>query len=96
MSSKGSTAAAPGTPSKPDELLPIADAAQRLRQSPWTLKRMHKAGNLPAVISGGRWFVPESFVAAVFASPRPKQAGVIEQVAAEWFAARSATSEAVA
>lgn len=55
---------------------------------------MHAKGHLPAVISGSRWFVPESFVTMVIRSPRPKQAGVIEEVAAEWFAAN--TSEAVA
>ena len=77
-----------------DELLPIGDAAQRLGRSPWTLKRMHKAGNLPAVISGRLWYVPASFVAMVHASPRPGRAGVLEEVAAEWFAAHA--SEAVA
>jgi len=77
-----------------DELLPIIDASQRLKISPWTLKRMHKAGNLPAVIANSRWFVPESFVVMVLGSPRPGRAGLIEEVAAEWFAAH--TPQAVA
>ena len=77
-----------------DELLPILDASQRLKISPWTLKRMHAKGNLPAVIANSRWFVPESFVAMVLGSPRPGRAGVIEEVAADWFAAH--TPQAVA
>ena len=91
---KVSTAAQQGTPQYADSLLPIADASERLNLSPWALKRMHKAGNLPAVIANSRWFVPESFVAMVLGSPRPGRAGVVEEVAAEWFAAH--TSEAVA
>lgn len=87
MNAKGSTAEPQGGAQRSDKLLPIADAAERLQISPWALKRLHKAGHLPAVIANSRWFVPESFVAAVFASPRPKRAGVIEQVAVEWFAA---------
>ena len=55
---------------------------------------MHAKGNLPAVIANSRWFVPESFVAMVLGSPRPGRAGVIEEVAADWFAAH--TPEAVA
>lgn len=82
------------TAAQRDELLPIADASKRLKISPWTLKRMHGAGNLPAVIANSRWFVPESFVAMVVGSPRPGRAGLIEEVAADWFAAH--TAEAVA
>ena len=82
------------TAAQRDELLPITDASKRLKLSPWTLKRMHKAGNLPAVIANSRWFVPESFVAMVLGSPRPGRAGVVEEVAADWFAAH--TPEAVA
>ena len=70
-----------------DSLLPMADASERLNISPWALKRMHKAGHLPAVIANGRWFVPESFVGMVLSSPRPGRAGDVEEVAAEWFAA---------
>ena len=77
-----------------DELLPIVDASQRLKISPWTLKRMHAKGNLPAVIANSRWFVPESFVVMVLGSPRPGRAGLIEEVAAAWFAAHA--PEAVA
>ena len=94
MSAKAKTAATQGSPLRSDSLLPIADASERLKLSPWALKRMHKAGNLPAVIANSRWFVPESFVAMVLGSPRPGRAGVIEEVAAEWFAAH--TPEAVA
>ena len=89
MSTRPSTAAQQG-----DELLPIADASDRLKISSWTLKRMHAKGNLPAVIANSRWFVPESFVAMVLGSPRPGRAGVIEEVAADWFAAH--TPQAVA
>ena len=89
MSTRPSTGA-----QQADELLPIADASDRLKISPWTLKRMHARGNLPAVIANSRWFVPESFVAMVLGSPRPGRAGVIEEVAADWFAAH--TPEAVA
>ena len=94
MSAKASTAEPQGSARHSDKLLPIADASERLQLSPWALKRMHAKGNLPAVIANKRWFVPESFVAMVFASPRPKQAGSIEQIAADWFAAH--TTEAVA
>lgn len=94
MSARLKTQAPQGSTPQTDKLLPIADASERLQLSPWALKRMHKAGNLPAVIANKRWFVPESFVVMVFASPRPKRAGSLEQIAAEWFAAH--TSEAVA
>ena len=79
-----------------DSLLPMAVASERLQLSPWALKRMHAKGHVPAVIVNGRWFVPESFVAMVLASPRPGRAGLIEEVAAEWFAARNASDMAVA
>jgi len=72
-----------------ESLVPIADASRRLGRSVWTLKRRHAEGNLPAVIDGGRWLVPESFINAVVASARPKQAGAIEQVARDWFAAHA-------
>ena len=77
-----------------ESLVPIADAAQRLGRSVWTLKRRHAEGHLPAVIDGGRWLIHESFIEAVLASARPKQAGSIERAAREWFAAH--TPEAVA
>lgn len=94
MSARAKIAESQGSPPRSDSLLPIADASERLKISPWALKRMHKAGNLPAVIANSRWFVPESFVAMVLGSPRPGRAGVIEEVAAEWFAAHA--PEAVA
>ena len=94
MNAKASTAAQQGAARHADKLLPIADASERLRISPWALKRMHKAGNLPAVIANKRWFVPESFVAMVLGSPRPGRAGVIEDIARDWFTAH--TAEAVA
>jgi hypothetical protein len=52
----------------------------------WTLKRRYAEGHLPVVIDGNRWLVPESFIEAVLASARPKQAGSIEEIAREWFA----------
>jgi hypothetical protein len=43
---------------------------------------------MPAVIGpGGRWSTYESFIDAVLASARPRQAGVIEEIARDWFAA---------
>ena len=94
MNAKASTASRQDSRPNSDSLLPIADASERLKISTWALKRMHKAGNLPAVIANKRWFVPESFVAMVLGSPRPGRAGVIEEVAADWFAAH--TPKAVA
>jgi len=50
---------------------------------------------MPAVVTpGGQWSTYESFIDAVLASARPKQAGSIEQIARDWFAEH--TSEAVA
>ena len=72
-----------------ESLVPIADASRRLGRSVWTLKRRHAEGHLPAVIDGNRWLIPESFIVAVSASPRPKQAGSIEHAARDWFAARA-------
>jgi hypothetical protein len=77
-----------------ESLVPIADASRRLGRSVWTLKRRYAEGHLPAVIDGNRWLVPESFLVAVLASARPKQAGSIEHAAREWFAAHA--TEAVA
>ena len=94
MSARTKTAESPDSATRSDSLLPIADASERLNISPWALKRMHKAGNLPAVIANSRWFVPESFVAMVLGSPRPGRAGCIEDIARDWFAAH--TPEAVA
>ena len=78
-----------------ESLVSIADASRRLGRSVWTLKRRHAEGHLPAVIDGGRWLVPESFIDAVLTSARPKQAGSIEHAAREWFA-RHGMPEAVA
>ena len=87
----------PGAALNASGLAPIADAARRLGRSPWTLKRWYRKGNLPVVISEGQWSVPESFLAMVAASPQPGHAGVLEDIAAEWFAANSARpAEAVA
>jgi len=79
-----------------DRLVPINDATSRLGRSVWTLKRMHRRGCLPAVIMQGKWSVPESFITAVLSSPRPGQAGVIEEIARAWFAERDTGTEAVA
>ena len=67
-------------------LVPIADAATRLGRSPWTLKRWYRDRNLPVVICQDRWSVPESFLVMVERSPKPGCAGVLEEIAAEWFA----------
>jgi len=78
-----------------DTLVPWAEAARRLGRSADTLRLWHDAGCFPAVVTpGGQWSAYESFIAAVLASARPKQAGSIEQIAREWFAER--TPEAVA
>jgi hypothetical protein len=71
-----------------DRLVAFSEAAQRLGKSPDTLRRWHDEGHLPAVILLGQWSTFESFINAVLASARPGQAGVIEHVAAAWFAER--------
>jgi len=78
-----------------DSLVPFAEAARRLGRSPDTLRLWHDDGHMPAVVTpGGQWSTYESFIDAVLASARPKQAGLIEQIARDWFAVHS--SEAVA
>ena len=78
-----------------DRLVPFPEAARRLGRSPDTLRLWHDDGHMPAVITpGGQWSTYESFINAVLASARPKQAGSIEQIARGWFAEHS--SEAVA
>jgi len=73
-----------------DKLVPFPEASKRLGRSPDTLRLWHDAGHMPAVITpGGQWSTYESFINAVLASARPKQAGSIEQIAREWFAARA-------
>ena|ERR1035441_300356 len=94
LNAKAKTAATQDSPVRSDSLLPIADASERLQLSTWALKRMHKAGNLPAVMVNRRWFVPASFVVMVLGSPRPGRAGVMEEVAADWFAAHTASAVA--
>jgi hypothetical protein len=80
---------------RPDRLIPIGDASRLLGYSADTLRRWHYEGHMPAVITpGGQWSTYESFIDAVLASARPKQAGSIEEIARDWFAARDA--EAVA
>jgi hypothetical protein len=76
-------------------LVPIAAASRRLGRTPWTLKRWYREGILPVVISQEHWFVPESFLAMVDASPQPKRAGQLEDIAAEWFATYSAPAAQV-
>ena len=59
-----------------DRLVPFADASVRLGKTPETLRAWHDAGCCPAVVSpGGQWSTYESFIVAVLASARPKQAG---------------------
>ena len=78
-----------------DSLVPFPEAARRLGRSADTLRLWHDAGHCPAVVSpGGQWSTYESFIADVLASARPGQAGQIEQIARDWFAAH--TPEAVA
>jgi excisionase family DNA binding protein len=78
-----------------DRLIPIGEASRLLGYSTDTLRRWHDEGHMPAVITpGGQWSTYESFIAAVLASARPKQAGLIEEIARDWFAAH--VSEAVA
>jgi hypothetical protein len=72
-----------------DKLVPWAEAARRLGRSADTLRLWHDAGCFPAVVTpGGQWSAYESFIGAVLASARPRQAGSIEQIARDWFAAR--------
>lgn len=78
-----------------DRLVPFPEAARRLGRSPDTLRLWHDDGHMPAVVTpGGQWSTYESFIDAVLASARPKQAGSIEQIARHWFAEHS--PEAVA
>ena len=78
-----------------DRLVPFPEAARRLGRSPDTLRLWHDDGHMPAVVTpGGQWCAYESFIDAVLASARPKQAGSIEQIARDWFEEHS--SEAVA
>jgi hypothetical protein len=78
-----------------ESLVPIADAARRLRRSVWTLKRLYADDNLPVVMIGNRWLIPQSFIDLVFASMRPGRAADFSEVAQAWFAA-NADPEAVA
>jgi excisionase family DNA binding protein len=78
-----------------DRLIPIGEAARLLGYSADTLRRWHDEGHMPAVITpGGQWSTYQSFIDAVLASARPKQAGSIEEIARDWFAAHA--PEAVA
>ena len=98
------TATQPGTfpatrrnprPPRSDSLVPFPEAARRLGRSADTLRMWHDAGHMPAVVTpGGQWSTYESFIEAVLASARPKQAGQIDEIARGWFAAR--VSRAVA
>ena len=73
-----------------DRLIPIGDAARLLGYSADTLRRWHDEGHMPAVITpGGQWSTYQSFIDAVLASARPKQAGSIEEIARDWFAAHA-------
>ena len=73
-----------------DRLIPLGEASRLLGYSADTLRRWHDEGHMPAVITpGGQWSTYESFIDAVLASARPKQAGSIEEVAQAWFAANA-------
>src|SRR5690348_1225534 len=83
-------------PNRDDSLVPLPEASRRLGRSPDTLRLWHDAGHMPAVVTpGGQWSTYESFIDAVLASARPKQAGSIEQIAREWFAARGPKAAAL-
>jgi hypothetical protein len=72
-----------------DRLIPLSIAATRLGYSTDTLRRWHDEGHMPAVIGpGGQWSTYESFIDAVLASARPKQAGLIDEIARQWFSVR--------
>jgi hypothetical protein len=73
-----------------DGAVPIGVLAGRLRRSVRTLKRWHAKGWLPVLIFAGQWAIPESFMIMLFSSPQPGQAGVLQDVAAAWFAKYSA------
>jgi len=73
-----------------DRLIPLGEASRLLGYSADTLRRWHDEGHMPAVITpGGQWSTYESFIDAVLASARPKQAGQIEEIARDWFAAHA-------
>jgi len=77
-------------PASWDCLVPFPEAARRLGRTPDTLRLWHDAGHCPAVVSpGGQWSTYESFIDAVLASARPRRAGVIEEIARDWFTAHS-------
>jgi hypothetical protein len=76
-----------------DKLVPLAEAAERLCRSVWTLKRLYAAGELPVVFIRNRWFVPESFLREVFTAMRPGRAGDFAEVADAWFRANRAEAE---
>ena len=78
-----------------DRLVPFPEVARRLGRSAETLRPWRDGGHCPAVVSpGGQWSTYESFISAVLAWARPRQAGSIEQIAHHWFAAHN--SERVA
>jgi hypothetical protein len=82
-------------PGAGDTLVPIAEAARRLRRSVWTLKRIYAKGHLPVTFIETHWFIPESFISQIFASMRPGRGANFAEVAAAWFEAH-AQQEAVA
>ena len=82
-------------PASGDQLVPFAEASVALGKTSDTLRQYHDDGHLPAVVSpGGQWSTYKSFIDAVLASARPKQAGDFAAIAREWFAAHSAQAVA--
>ena len=70
-------------------------AGPQVGKTPETLHAWHDKGYLPAVISpGGQRCTFESFAVDVLASSRPGKPGVIENIAAAWFAGSGITTEA--
>lgn len=70
-------------------------AAPRLGKTPETVRARHHKGCLPALVSPGGRCTFESLVVDVLPSPRPGKPGVIEDIAAAWFAEGGITTEAV-
>jgi hypothetical protein len=63
----------------------LGAAADRLGYSESTLRRWYRKRWLPLIRAGRGACVPLSFLAMLEASPRPGRAGVVAEVAAEWF-----------
>jgi hypothetical protein len=74
---------APGTR---DRLVPFPDAARLFSRNPKTLDRWHEDGLMPAVNLPGGKAVFQSWLDAVFASPRPGRAATLAEITTCWWA----------